>query len=490
MESGRNLTRWVVMVAAALAVSGSDIERRVAAVAEATPVLARTHWGALAVRVDTGEVVYAHNARKLFTPASNTKLYSAAVALLKLGADYRFRTTLGTVSPVDSAGRTTGDLVLAGGGDPSISARVFPYRKGAANGDALAIFDQMAEAAFAAGLRRVDGDIVGDDTRWPFAPFVSSWAIGDAVFDSGAPVSALSVNDNFVTLTLEAGKMPGDPVSISLRPPVEHFWFDNRLITAPGKRDIDIERPAGTRQIQLRGTMPPGSTFRDTLAIDDPALYAAKALYDALTRRGVSVNGQPRARHRQAGEPHEPLAIATLLHERQSPPLAEIAQIVSKVSQNLYAEMILREAAFGSEKDATAEGGLAAVEALLAGLGLSSEDHDFHDGSGLSRMGLTSPEATVTLLRHMWWSPVQAPWLSSLPIGGEDGSLASRFAKSPNASRVRAKTGSLRHVAALGGYVDSKTHGMLAFCVMLNGFNTPFSEATAAIDKITLEFAK
>jgi D-alanyl-D-alanine carboxypeptidase/D-alanyl-D-alanine-endopeptidase (penicillin-binding protein 4) len=245
----------------------------------------------------------------------------------------------------------------------------------------------------------------------------------------------------------------------------------------------------GSPQLRLWGTLS-GET-QLLLAIDDPARYAAYAFRDALARRGVDVRGRPVALHRPAGAPPPPVGPRGLeLAGRYSPPLVELLRILDKVSQNLHAELMLREVARAVRRDGARESGLEEERLFLSEAGIGKAEYTFIDGSGLSRMDLVTPAAVVKLLRSMYASRYRDAWMSLLPVGGEDGTLATRFDGHAAARRIHAKTGSLEHVAALSGYVDSASRGMLAFSILANNSNAPGSEIRALIDRIALLLAE
>jgi D-alanyl-D-alanine carboxypeptidase/D-alanyl-D-alanine-endopeptidase (penicillin-binding protein 4) len=246
----------------------------------------------------------------------------------------------------------------------------------------------------------------------------------------------------------------------------------------------------------LWGSVPrTAQPWSSLLAIDDPALYAATALEDALTRRGVSVGGSPVARHLHAQTvadlesgpvPAPPGAGLTVLATRQSPPLSEIAQVVNKVSQNLHAEILLREVARRRRGIGSRQAGLREMEAFLAELGVPREEYRFEDGSGLSRLTLVTPHTVATLLQFMYRSPNREAWMASLPVAGVDGTLARRFENRAAAARNQAKTGSLSHVSALGGYGRRRDGSVVTFSLMVNNYNARDSEVRLVMDRIAL----
>ncbi|MCX6596395.1 MAG: D-alanyl-D-alanine carboxypeptidase/D-alanyl-D-alanine-endopeptidase [Acidobacteria bacterium] len=491
--------RWIAsslllgLIGANHADAQDEFTPRLAAILEATPGAARAHWGVQVVQVETGTVVAQLNPQRYFVPASNLKLYSSALALLRLGPEYRFSTSIRR--------DRNGDLRLVGGGDPSMSARAYPYAKGPDPGQPLAAIEAMADALVAQGLKEVPGDIVGDDSRWVHAPYPEGWAVDDTLYESGAPVGALTLNDNTLEVKITPGAATGDLARLTWLPALEYFSIDNRVRTEPGERQLEIYRD-GPGQLRLVGRIAPGSAGRTvTVAQDDPAQFAAAALYEALTRRGVVIRGRAVARHLASASPREPANPGSdegqLLWQRQSPPLSELLGVLDKVSQNLHAEMILREVAWQTTGDGSLRTGLEELKKLLAEIGIEPDGYDIRDGSGLSRMSLVTPDATVKLLRHLHQSPHRDLWLSVLPVGGVDGTLENRFkSKSLTAAErtrgelVRAKTGSLAHINTLAGYIESQTYGRLAMAIMANASQVPSAEIRATIDKLCVELSK
>ena len=446
-------------------------------IVQSEPVTARAHLGMRVVELKTGKVLYERNARSWFVPASNTKLYSTALALTKLGAAHRFRTQVMAAAGPDSEGRIVGDLRLVGGADPSLSGRVYPYDRKAEWGAGAAAIEQLADALVAKGVKTVDGMVVGDDTRYAWDPVPSGWGADDGLFEYGAPVSALLLNDNTVRVAVRPGKEFGEPAELVANPGFEYFSIQNRVTTgaAGTLTRIRFGRPVGTREIWLDGSIGlDGAENEQMFAVDDPARLAAQALETALVKRGVMVRGGIGVKHRFTGE-REECGGCVVLAERDSPPLSQLIQVVNKESQNLHAEIMRRE---GGGKEAMAE--------LFHAMGIAEEDTYLVDGSGLSRLTLVSPEASTKLLEYMGKHAEREVWVSSLPIGAEDGTLRNRFAGFSEAGRVRAKTGSLTHVAALGGYLEHPKRGTLVFSVMVNNYNGETAKARAVLDKLVM----
>lgn len=443
--------------------------RRMQALMASQPAARLATWGIEVVDSASGKPLYQWNSHKLLTPASNVKLLTTALALTRLGPSYRFTTTVT---------REGDDLVLAGGGDANLSGRPIPYDPQATPGDPLVVIDDLAAQVAAAGVKRVTGNIVGDDRAFDYEPTPDGWSYEDAFDDDGPPVSALCVNDNLIHLLLT--NIAGVPQA-ELSPALPVFELDNRLRSA-GPRQVFWTRDPGSYRLLVTGSLPPGATEDIRLAAGDPARFAALALRQSLLRHGVEVRGTAVARHVYPGE-HYVAQTATPLATHRSPPLLEDLRVTDKVSQNLHAEMLLRAVAREAEGHGSLPAGLEALRAFLSSLAIPPEEHDLHDGSGLSRQDLLTPDAIITLLQAMQKSPQAGAWRSLLPVSGVDGSLRERLGQSAE-GKVLAKTGSLLHVAALSGYARTKAGRELTFSILVNHYRGPAAEVRALIDQM------
>ena len=474
------------------ALPAAPLKREIERLLASAPMSQRAHWGIRAVRLDNGKVLYERQPRSFFTPASNTKLFSTALGLARLGPAHRFLTRVAGDAAPDAEGRLRGDLRLIGGGDPTLTARSFPYDKTGVRGEPLRAIEELAAQVAARGVRVIDGDIAGDDRAYPWEPYPDGWGIQDVVWEYGAPVSALTINDNAVRLRVRPAA-PGQSAIVSLDPAIDHYVIHDRVLTVDcGDGRVDVDRLPGSNELRITGSLRAGGIGYSTLiAIDDPALYGARALREALVRRGIVVRGHAKALHRLPGEAAPgPPAPGTVLATRESPPLAEILKVIDKVSQNLYAELVLREVARVKRGDGSRPAALEEMRAFLAEAGIAKEDYRLEDGSGLSRLGLITPEVVTALLAHMAKSPHAEVWFDLLPVAGVDGTLENRFKDAPEpARRIAAKTGSLSHVNALGGYAVNRKGRRIAFSIVVNAYRGSASEARGIIDKIAVLFA-
>jgi serine-type D-Ala-D-Ala carboxypeptidase/endopeptidase (penicillin-binding protein 4) len=507
----RALFLWLFAVGAAaqlsetaampLSVKALPLSERIERLFAQSPVTRTAFWGIQVTDLSTGKTLYQLNANRFFVPASNTKLFSTSLALIRLGPDFTFQTRVLAGAAPDADGRIAGDVRLVGGGDPNLSARAIPYRMGSGSGpsmgDPLAAIAALADQVAARGVHRIDGDIVGDDSWYVWEPFGNGWSIDDPTYDYGAPVSALTVNDNAFTLSVRPGAQDGDPAALEINPAVEYYSIDNRIRTVaaggdPHTERIHYSRAAGSMTLKLWGAIPAGGHGEDlTLGIDDPALYAAVAFRQALEERGITVAGGASASHlypnevgnlkeRQGTPPDPDFELAA----RTSAPLLEDLRITAKVSQNLHAELDLRAVGRARRNVGSVEAGLDELKAFLTEAGVDSSGYNINDGSGLARLNLVSPATVVKLLGYMYASPARDNFLSILPVGGQDGTLNARFNDPSIAGRIHAKTGSLTHVSALSGYAQRRRGDWIAFSILVNNYNGTTAEVRVVMDRI------
>ncbi|HKN75174.1 MAG TPA: D-alanyl-D-alanine carboxypeptidase/D-alanyl-D-alanine-endopeptidase [Candidatus Acidoferrum sp.] len=439
-------------------------------------------WGLLIVDAQTGETLFEKNADGYFVPASNMKLFTTALALAKLGPDYRFHTTLETRGTISSNGALSGDVVLVGRGDPNLSNRKFPYElKEEFDGPPEKVLAELADALVARGVKEISGDMVGDDSYFPRERYPNGWEIDDMVWEYGAAISAIVVDDNTVAVTLSPGEKIGDPVLASVAPLTPDFTLQNDVITSAAgvKSDLTLTREPGANLVVVRGTLPAKSTPRKlVLAIEEPAQHAASLLAGLLAERGVKIDGKIRAVH----VPETDVTPRTVLAEHVSVPLGDSVKLVNKISQNLHTEMLLRTAARQNGLWSTPEEMLKTPQDFYATAGIAPDDVIQTDGSGLSRHDLVTPRAIVTLLKYAQGQPWFAPYYASLPVAGIDGSLQDRMKGTVAAGRIHAKTGSVEHVRTLSGFAETPSGRLLIFSFLSNNQGGKGHEAADALN--------
>jgi D-alanyl-D-alanine carboxypeptidase/D-alanyl-D-alanine-endopeptidase (penicillin-binding protein 4) len=428
------------------------------------PVMEQGLWGVEVKSLATGRVLYSHNPRTLMMPASNMKIVTLAAAAETLGWDYRFKTTLEAAAPIED-GALKGDLFVRGTGDPTINTR---------DGRGAALFDEWAAALRAQGVRRIDGGVVADATAFDAVPLGQGWAWDYLEADYAAPIGALEYNEDVATLTIRPGAKAGDAAALELVPGAGLTLLHHVTTGEPATRTtVSVTRQADAAVIDVAGSIAAeAEPAVRAVAVVNPAHYFAHSLLLGLAARGIAVGGLPIDIAARGRDLHpEPRRV---LVESQSPPLRAIATTMMKVSQNLYAETLLR--ALGATKGgpASADAGRRAAADVFSSWGIAPGSYVQADGSGLSRYDYVSADLLVSLLERLFRDPRHRDaFLATLPIAGKDGTIASRMKATRAEANALAKTGSIANVRALSGYVRTRDDETLAFSLLANSFTIP-----------------
>jgi D-alanyl-D-alanine carboxypeptidase/D-alanyl-D-alanine-endopeptidase (penicillin-binding protein 4) len=458
------------------------------------PELRRGQVGIKIVSLSTGKVIFEENAEKYFMPASNMKNFTVATAIEKLTPDFRFVTSVFAPSTPDAAGVVNGNLRIFGRGDVSISTSFSEgnYYKG---------IDDLADKIVAAGVKRVEGDLIADESYFLGSPVPGEWEWDDLQWYYGAEISALPINDNAVDLTVKPGPS-GYACAVKLAPfnPVVRIVNQCTTSAAGSLRTLKIEKKIDRNIIEITGSLPVGNAgFTGSVTVSRPAELFVALLKERLALKGVTVTGQTRVVNAKPTLPDTSVEIAKL----ESPPLSVIAAKTMKPSQNMYTETLLwtlgeqSRAAMSSpgggvapiSTATSADLGLSAVKKFLTEIGVAPDGIIQHDGSGLSRHNLITPAAVVQLYTYMGkQSRFSQAWRDSLTIGGVDGTLRNRFKGTRASGNVRGKTGTIDQVSALSGYVRTAAGEELAFSMVVNGVNET-GLRTSAMDAIVVSLA-
>ena len=472
------MNRGIAIFAAALLASAAaqaePLQQRVAAMLQAAGPGPR--YG-LVVADETGKEIVAINPDQRFIPGSNTKMFTTAAAFATLEGLDQPDTTGGAAVRLESYRMGAPDLVLEGHGDARLSSAPDCQT------DCLAT---LADAV-AAKTRHVH-DVIGDDDLYPFEGWPQGMSWNNIPTRSGTNISALTLDDNEVPLTVTPGAS-GKAPTLDLPP---YYTVDNRAVTVAGDRvDLGYDRAPNGYEVRLLGTIGASArpeTFR--MGVDDPARYAAWRLKALLEARGVKVTGSIDVRHRlpawsddpahRNGTPAMRPPQQPVLAQLTPPPLYEDMVHTNKISQNLHAELFLRRVSYKAGSGSVADG-LAVVRAMLDKAGVPRADYDFADGSGMSSYDRVAPRGAVIFLRWVAAQPWGAKWRATLPVGGEPSTLGYRFRGTPLEGKLFAKTGTLNQSNAISGYMIARSGKTLTFSAFANDVPEDI-HATRAID--------
>lgn len=467
--------------------SAAELGRRIEEAIEGSEFRA-ARWGIYVVSLRDGRVVYARDGQRPFTPASNMKAYTTAVALDTLGADYRWRTSVYAEREPDGGGAIEGDLVLYGRGAPDLSSE--------AKRDVPDHLAKLADDLYRRGVRRVRGNLIGDESYFRGEALGDGWLWNDIQWYFGAEVSALSVNGNESTLTITPGK-PNERASARMEMDGGYFTLTNDANTSArgSSLTIGVTRGLSDNNLRVWGDFPASArSYSVRVSVHNPALWAARLFREELRSRGINVDGEARVRDARVApeerfEPERAVELAFV----NSKSLGEISRATNKFSVNLNAELILRT--LGRERRDAApdpdpvrmrirgddEAGTSFIRLWLERNGIGTAGLSLHDGSGLSRLNLVTPEATARLHAAMAKSPAARIFRDSLPVAGRDGTLAGRLGVT--GGRIQAKTGTLSYNNSLSGYALGADDEPYAFAIICND-ETARGSSVAVIDAI------
>lgn len=459
----------------------AELQSRIQLALSRNVMLQRGQIGVKIVSLDTDKVIYEQMAEKYFMPASNMKSYTVATAMEKLSPDFRFITNVYSSTTPDSNGTIRGNLSVLGRGDVSISMAFN-------DGDIYKGLDALAQKIVQAGVKRIEGDLIGDESYFSGSSIPAGWEWDDLQGNSGAEISALALNNNVIRLTVKPGSA-NSPCSVQMQPANSVYKVINQCQTSDAmtKSDLKITKKLEQNILEISGTLPPNDKgFDGAVTVSHTAELFIAILRQLLEQKGVVITGQNRIIG--AKEKSLPAAAGTVppveITRLESPPFSVVAAQTMKPSQNMYAETILwtlgeqgrgfspltEPNPYLNPKSTSAEKGVFVVKNFLKEIGISPDSVIQWDGSGLSRHNLITPNSAVQLYTYMAKQSRYAQvWRDSLTIGGVDGTLQNRFKGTPAAGNVRGKTGTIDQVSALSGYVSTAAGERLVFSILVNG---------------------
>lgn len=448
------------------------LQQRVAALL-ADPGVAAGTWGVEARSLVTQETLVAANARRLMTPASTMKTLTLAVAADQLGWDYTYETRL-VPSGTISNGVLDGDLVVIGSGDPSFDDW---------DGAASTVFQSWANRLKELGITTVNGRIVGNDDVFADEGLGAGWMWDDLAFAYSAPASGLQFNEGTAQVLITPGSAAGEPAVLALSPSHARVPLINGIRTgAPGSgTSISLLALPRTAGAALTGTIALDSSRQvRNVSVGNPTLYFANAARTGLLANGVDVLGGAVDADDLVDAPT--VDAGAPVFSARSRTLASLADTLMKLSQNLYAETLLRTLGHVRGQAGTADAGIGVVRRVLASWGVPESAVVMADGSGLSRYDLVTPDAMVSVLAHVYADPkLREPYVASLPVAGRAGTLSTRMKDTAADGNVQAKTGSFTNARAVAGFVRTADGEPVAFSIMANNYGV----APAEIDRVT-----
>ena len=445
----------VVTAADSLALLRSDLDRIFA-----DPNFANAHWGAEIISLDRGQPIYERNSTRLYMPASNNKVLTTAAALVRLGPDFRYETRIMADGPIVD-GTLKGNLVVVGSGDPSNAPRF-------QGSDPFRTFKDWASRLKEKGIRKIDGDLLGDEAAFEETLLGNGWEWDDLAYGYAAAVSALQFSENVETVEITPGASEGSPAALKMQPLDRYISVENKVLTAAAgaEADINVERGEGHEHFVLRGAVPlKGNPLSRTVAVEHPARFYLEALKLVLQQDGIDVSLCSAISIRGWNPPS-----LQLLWVHSSPPLAEIIKPLLKTSQNLYAETLVRTLGLKFHGEGSFSRGKEVVEGALHDMSIEKGTYFYADGSGLSRRSLITADLLVRIFKFMYRQKYFQQFYDALPVAGVDGTLAGRMKGTRAENNVHAKTGSIAYVRSLSGYVRTADGEMLAFSMIANNF--------------------
>ncbi|MFZ3577268.1 D-alanyl-D-alanine carboxypeptidase/D-alanyl-D-alanine endopeptidase [Virgibacillus sp. DJP39] len=406
----------------------------------------------------TGEIIYEHSGNTRMHPASNMKLFTGATAMSTLGRDHTFKTEILTDNPVNGT-TLQGDLYLKGKGDPTLLP-----------GD----LNDFAKKIIDSGVSKINGDIVADDSWFDDIRITPDLIWDDEQYYYGAQISGLTVSPDkdydagSVIVEVKPGASEGQKPIISVSPQTNYVQIVNQARTVPkGKEeDIEVEREHGTNVITVKGTIPSGSwPVKEWMAVWEPTRYTLDLFQQALRDQGITWTGDLKV-----GKAPEQ---ASVFLSHKSAPLSDMILPFMKLSNNVHAEVLVKEMGKAIKGEGSWEKGLEVMEEKILEMGLNIETLKLRDGSGISSISLVPPNEISKLLYTIQkeeWFPT---FVHSLPVAGADdrmvgGTLRNRMEDISNFATIQAKTGTINSVSSLSGYINPRESETIIFSIVIN----------------------
>ncbi len=397
-------------------------------------------------------LIYGHRTGATFIPASLQKLYTGIAVLEALGPEHRFQTLIGSRVEI-AGGILQGDLVIKGGGDPSWTEDIYPEGP-------HQVFELWADSLRALGITQVAGDLVGDISFHPTYPYNPLWETTDLAYGWAPAVAALSFNANMVRFDLQGASQAGHKAFAQPRFGYKHFKLSNQITTIAdkGAAAIWLVLSPDNSKVTLQGKLGVKTPEYLTAAVRNPPGFTLEMLRQTLRKKGITISGKTRVET----DPAVSDSLRVLVDFR-SVPLAEVIKVMLSRSSNMLAESLLCQLAPSPDSAAVC------ILDLLRARGIPGEELHIADGSGLARQNISSAAHLGLTLCHAWHQDWFELFLNGLARPGEKGTLNSRMTHLKGKARLFGKTGTLRDVSNLAGYISAADGQLYAFVISCNG---------------------
>lgn len=450
--------------------------------------LKHAQWSVYARYVDDPtQPVVSYNSDMSLACASSLKVITLAFALNELGPDFRFKTKLYYDGTLDEDAVLHGNIYIVGDGDPTLGG---DQVGGVLHRERL--LSVWAKSIRQAGIRSIDGSIVGDESLYPPYHAPGDWVWEDLGNYYGAGLTALCYCDNKYYLDFKPGPKVGDKAEVvSIRPEIQNLKYINEMMTGPkgsGDNGYIVNAPNQYSPV-FHGSIP-GDTDKFTIkgSIPNPALCVAQDLTQTLRKSGVSVDKDPWIKNNKTS-----YSSGILLKTVQSPPLKLITEITNKLSNNTYTEMLLLKIAHKRSGKGTTSQGVHEIEKYMDRLGVEHSGLDLMDASGLSRHNMITARIFADYLSAQTHEKHFKDFYNSFAVAGSDkdfGYVVYFCRNSSAAENARIKTGYIDGVRSHTGYVTSKSGRLIAFSCIANNYHCKTREITKLHEEVVKALAE
>ena len=458
-------------------ISPSVLEKEIAKL-DADTVLVHGNWGFCAMTGDSGKIIAAHNLQQSLVPASTLKIPTTSTALGLLGPDFKYETKIEYDGIYDSLyGIIHGNVYLKGAGDPTLNSSRF------SKDDTISLFRSLPFRLTSEGIKKIEGDIIGDASCFSDNPVPDGWTWSDIGQYYGAGTCGLAYSDNSVRLFFNSMK---DSCTLTRTFPVPEDVIYRSDVTADGKKDEALVYGAPFGNIfYVHGSIPAGKKeFEVKAAHPDPAYQCAKDFYMGLIAQGISISGKAKTVRRMQVNHEKINTDRKTLSVIYSPPLSSIVEQTNINSDNTYAEQLLLTLGLLKGEGGNTGAGIEVVKNYWKDLGVDLSGLNMTDGSGLSRSNGITPLIQAKILRKISlqsWFPY---FFKSLPVAGRSGSMSSLCKGTPAENNMHAKTGYINRARGYAGYVKTKSGKMICFSLLANNYTCSPAEMKKRLERI------